>query len=76
VAVDSAPARPQWTEEQLAPYGHVLLLAPRVARSLRIIPRAPTDSPWILTGLQVGLRDPSPQAAAPPLGEEPDETAE
>jgi hypothetical protein len=73
---DSAPARPQWTEEQLAPYGHVLLLVPRVARSLRLIPRAPTDSPWILTGLEVGLRDPLPPAAPPPPSEEAEETAE
>ena len=70
---ESVPGRPQWTEEQLGPYSYVLLLSPRPVRSLRIFPRAPTDTPWILSGLDVALRDPLPVAEAQPQAEEPDE---
>jgi hypothetical protein len=70
---DSAPARPQWTEAQLKPYGYEFLLRPKPLRSLRVSPRAATDGPWILTGVDVFLRDPLPVAPSQPPTEESDE---
>ena len=73
---DSVPARPQWTEEQLKPYSYVLLLYPKPVRSLRLVPRAPTEAPWILTGVDVFLRDPLPLVATQPQDEVPKDADE
>lgn len=73
---DSVPARPRRIEEQLTPYSDVLLLYPKPVRGLRLIPRVPTDAPWILTGVDVSLRDPLPLAATRPQDEVPEEADE
>jgi hypothetical protein len=63
-SIETVPGRPQWSEEQLPPFGQVLLCWPRTVRGLRLVPRAATDTPWVLTGLEVDARDPSPRPAA------------
>jgi hypothetical protein len=73
---ESVPARPQWTEEQLKPHSYVLLLYPKSVRGLRLVPRAPTDTPCILTGVDVSLRDPLPLTAIQTPTEGPEDADE